>query len=113
MAWVKIPKENHPIFLEAMPKDRRASSIKMFGGIAGTVNGNMFGGLFAKSVVVKLSKEDQAKALELDGTAPFDPVGRGVMPDMLLLPESVLDDTTELRDWRQRAFDYTATLPAK
>jgi hypothetical protein len=34
MAWVKIPPENRPIFLAALPKDPRVETIKMFGGIA-------------------------------------------------------------------------------
>ena len=114
MAWVKIPADNHPVFHAAVPKDRRASTLKMFGGLAGLVNGNMFGGLFGRSVVVKLSAEDQQHALALDGAVPFDPMGNGrIMKDMIFLPETVLDDSAELRDWLRRAFDYTATLPPK
>jgi TfoX/Sxy family transcriptional regulator of competence genes len=114
MAWVKIPAENHPLFLAAVPKDRRVSTLKMFGGVAGLVNGNMFGGLFARSIVVKLSETDQREAMKLDGTAPFDPMGNGrVMKDTLLLPESVMDEPAELAGWLCRALEYTATLPAK
>jgi TfoX/Sxy family transcriptional regulator of competence genes len=114
MAWIKIPAENHPLFHAAVPKDPRVSVVKMFGGVAGMVNGNMFAGLFARSVVVKLSPEDQARALALDGTAPFDPMGNGrVMKDTFLLPDDVMDDAGELRRWLARALDYTASLPGK
>jgi TfoX/Sxy family transcriptional regulator of competence genes len=114
MAWVKIPADNHPVFLAALPKDPRVSTLKMFGGLAGIVNGHMFGGLFGRSFMVKLSEADQEAALELDGAEPFDPMGTGaVMKDSIFMPEPVLDEASELRDWLRRAFQYTAMLPPK
>ena len=35
------------------------------------------------------------------------------MSNALLLPESVMDEPGELKRWLARAFEYTATLPAK
>jgi TfoX/Sxy family transcriptional regulator of competence genes len=114
MAWTKIPKEHHPLFHAAMPADKRAQAIQMFGGVAGKVNGNMFGGLFARSFMVKLSTDDHAEALKLDGAEPFDPMGNGVvMSNSVLMPEELLHDPTELRSWLRRAFDYVSTLPKK
>ncbi len=112
MAWTKIPPEHHPLFRAAIP--RGATTKNMFGGVAGFVNDTMFGGLFARSIVVKLSDADREVALRLDGTAPFDPMGNGrIIKDMVVLPESVMDDATELRDWLRRAYDHVATLPPK
>jgi TfoX/Sxy family transcriptional regulator of competence genes len=65
MAWVKIPAEHHSLFRAALPKG--VTTKNMFGGVAGFVNDNMFGGLFARSIVVKLSPEHQEEALERDG----------------------------------------------
>ena len=114
MVWVKIPAENHPLFLDALPKDPRISTLKMFGGIAAKVNGMMFSGLFARSVMVKLSPADQQEAMKLDGSAPFDPMGNGrVMADTLLLAEEVMDDPQVLRDWLRRSFEFAQTLPPK
>jgi TfoX/Sxy family transcriptional regulator of competence genes len=114
VAWVKIPKENHPLFRDCLPRDRRVSTVNMFGGVAAKVNGQMFAGLFARSAVAKLSQSDQQAALALDGAAMFDPMGNGrVMRDTVLLSESVMEDPEELRAWLRKAFDYTATLPAK
>jgi len=114
MAWVKIPADHHPLFLAAVPKDRRVSTLRMFGGVAAMVNGHMFGGLFARSAIVRLSAEDQRAALALDGTTAFDPMGNGrTMQDTLMLPEDVMDDPAQLRDWLGRALAYTATLPPK
>jgi TfoX/Sxy family transcriptional regulator of competence genes len=114
MAWVKIPAEHHPVFLAALPQDRRISTIQMFGGIAARANGYMFGGLFARSAIVRLSASDQRAALALDGAAPFDPMSNGrVMKDTIALPESVMEDPAELSDWLARAFAFTTTLPLK
>lgn len=107
MQWIKIPVENHPLFHAALPKDPRISTLQMFGGIAGLVNGNMFGALFARSVLVRLSPADQQEALALDGAEPR------LMKDAILLPETIMDEPEELRSWLRRALDYTATLPPK
>lgn len=114
MAWVKIPKEHHPILLAALPKDPRVRTVQMFGAICGKVNGRLFGGLFGRSAMVRLDPESLREALALDGAEPFDPMGnKRVMADSVLLPETVMDEPDELRQWLARAFAYTSTLPPK
>jgi TfoX/Sxy family transcriptional regulator of competence genes len=114
MAWVKIPKENHPLFHACLPRDPRVSTVNMFGGVAAKINGQMFAGLFGRGAIVKLSPPDQQAALALDGAAMFDPMGNGrIMHDTVLLPESVMDESDELRKWLRKALDYTSTLPTK
>jgi TfoX/Sxy family transcriptional regulator of competence genes len=114
MAWIKVPAENHPLFMEALPNDPRVETIKMFGGIAARVNGHIFAGLFGRSAMVFLSDADRTRALALDGAGPFDPMGNGRMKsDKVMLPEMVLHDRAELRDWLRRAFDFTRALPPK
>jgi len=115
MAWVKIPKEHHPIFRDALPPgDKRVQVIPMFGGLAAKVNGYMAGGLFGHSAVVKLGDRDRAAALALDGASPFDPMGNGrVMHDTVMLPDAIMDDRDELRGWLVKAIDHCASLPSK
>ena len=114
MPWIKIPPESHDILMAALPKDPRVRTMRMFGGTAALVNGNMFGGTFARSVIVKVGDEDLKQALALDGAEPFDPMGNGrVMANTVLMPETLMDEPEELRGWLRRALDYTATLPAK
>jgi TfoX/Sxy family transcriptional regulator of competence genes len=112
MAWQKIPAEHKPLFYAAMPGDLRAETMEMFGGVAGTVNGHMFGGLWADSVMVRLPPEGLAEVLALGGE-PFNPMGRAVMKDMVVLPRTVLNDRETLRGWLLRALEFTATLPPK
>lgn len=114
MAWVKIPAEHHPLFLAAVPKHPKVTTLKMFGGIAAKANGQMFAGLFARSFIVKLSDKDRDEAMQLDGAEPFDPMGNGrIMSNTILMPEETFGDDAELKAWLKRALDHTLTLPAK
>ena len=115
MAWVKVPKEHHPIFRDALPPTPRSTVMPMFGGLAAMVNGNIACGLFGRSVMVRLSDVDRVAALALDGAALFDPMGRGARhgEDKVQLPDAVMDDRDELRAWLQRSLDHAASLPAK
>ncbi len=114
MAWVRVPPENHPIFLAALPKDPRVETMKMFGGVAATVNGHVFAGLFGRSTMLRLAGSDRAAALALDGASLFDPMGNGrVRSDKVMLPESLMANPAKLRGWIARAFNAAATLPKK
>jgi TfoX/Sxy family transcriptional regulator of competence genes len=114
MAWVKVPPENHPLFYAALPKDPRVETLKMFGGVAAKVNGNLFAGLFGRSTMLQLSEADRAEALALKGAALFDPMGDGrARSDKVMLPERMMRDPAALRGWIARAFKATAKLPPK
>ena len=113
MAWVKIPPENHPIFLAALPKDPRVETLKMFGGVAAKVNGNMFAGLFGRSTMVWLPEDERGDALALEGASPFDPMGDGRRSDKVMLPEAMMKKPAELRRWLLRAFKGALALPPR
>jgi TfoX/Sxy family transcriptional regulator of competence genes len=114
MPWVKIPKENHEVLRAALPRDPRVTTLMMFGGLCGMVNGNMFGGTFGRSAIARLGPADLAEAMKLDGAELFDPMGRGtVMRDMVFFPEAIMDEPEELRGWLKKALNYAATLPVK
>jgi TfoX/Sxy family transcriptional regulator of competence genes len=114
MAWVKVPPENHPIFVAALPKDPRVETQKMFGGVAAKVNGHLFAGLFGRSTMLALPEPDRAKALALDGAAPFDPMGDGrARSQKVMLPERMMREPAALRAWIARAFKAAAQLPPK
>ncbi len=113
MAWVKVPPENHPVFLAALPQDPRVETMKMFGGVAAKVNGHIFAGLFARSTMLWLPEPGRAQALALPGAAPFDPMGNGRASDKVMLPERMMSNPAELRRWIARAFEAAAALPKK
>src|SRR5436305_4834199 len=113
MGWTQIPPENHPIFLAALPKDARVETLKMFGGIAAKVNGNIFAGLFGLSTMIWLPESDRAAALALKGAKMFDPMGNGRVSDKVMLPEAMMKDPAGLKSWIERAFKAAAALPAR
>jgi TfoX/Sxy family transcriptional regulator of competence genes len=114
MAWVKVPAEHHPLFLAALPKDERVVTMKMFGGVAAKVNGNVFAGLFGASTMIWLPDDERAAALALEGATPFDPMGDGrARSDKVMLPARFMKDPAELRRWVARAFKAALELPAK
>jgi hypothetical protein len=114
MAWIKVPPEHHPIFVDALPKDPRVERIKMFGGAAAKVNGHIFAGLFGRSTIVQLPEPERAEALALEGAGPFDPMGDGRMRSTkVMLPESMMGDEEELRAWLSRAFQAALAMPPK
>ena len=114
MAWIKVPPEHEPIFYAALPKDPRVETSKMFGGIAAKVNGHVFAGLFARSVMIWLPESERAEALALAGAAPFDPMGDGrARSQKIMLPERMMSKPPDLKRWVARAFKASAALPAK
>ena len=114
MAWVKVPPEHHPIFVDALPRDPRIERIKMFGGVGAKVNGHLFAGLFGRSAIVQLPEPDRAEALALEGAGPFDPMGDGrARSAKVMLPESIMGDEEELRAWLSRAFQAALAMPPK
>src|SRR5208283_4623407 len=92
MAWTKIPPEHHPLFLAALPDDPRVETMKLFGGMAARVNGNIFAGLFGRSTMIWLPEAERGDALALEGAAYFDPMGNGRKSDKVMLPELMMDE---------------------
>ena len=114
MASVKVPPEHQPIFAAALPKDPRVQTLKMFGGVVAKVNGYVFAGLFARSVMVWLQEPDRSTALSLQGAAPFDPMGNGrARSSKVMLPDGIMAQPAQLRRWVRLAFEGAASLPPK
>lgn len=114
MAWVLVPKEHHPLFLEAIPTAPDVDAMAMFGGIAIAVNGNIAAGLFGRSVMLRLSDADSAIVLGMEGGAYFDPMGRGAkMAGKVMLPEETMHDRHALRSWLEKAVALARSLPPK
>src|SRR5207248_650055 len=100
------------IFEEAFPDDPRAERRKMFGFPSGVVNGNMFGGLFEKDVILRLGEADRHLMVNDYGAAQFEPMGRS-MKGYVTVPPDIVAEPERLREWVQRAFEFAAALPAK
>jgi hypothetical protein len=78
----------------------------VFGGPCCLVGGNVFFGVHAAGLFVKLPPE-QAQDLLEEGGAPFEPMPGRPMNGFYVLPEG------EAAHWVRRSYDYATTLPAK
>ncbi len=94
--------------------DRPAAARRpMFGYPSAFVNGNLATGLFADGWFVRLSAEDAAALLALDGARPFAPMPGRPMRGYVLLPPALLEDPPALGEWVDRAIAHVAALPPK
>ena len=115
MASVKFEKSPPwlvELFGEALagtPGERR----QMFGYPCGFLNGQLFCGLFASSMFVRLGEAERQELLSRQGAGVFDPMGGRPMREYVVLPRDVLDDGGALRSWLSRAAAYAAALPPK
>jgi hypothetical protein len=99
-------------FESAFPSDARAVRRPMFGMPAGIVNGNLFLGVYADGVVLRLPADRLAALAAIEGIGPFEPGGRR-WKEYLLAAAPRWGGTPELAAWAREALDHTAGLPAK
>ena len=83
----------------------------MFGSVAAFANTNMFMGLFADELFVRLGEVERAQLTALGGGV-LEPMPGRPMKEYVTIPgwRSRADD---VRDWAGRALEYAATLPPK
>lgn len=85
----------------------------MFGYPAGFLHGNMFCGVFGKSLFVRLGEADREALLREEGASTLDPMGGRPMREYVVVPPDLLDDDAAMRGWMARAVAYAQTLPPK
>jgi hypothetical protein len=107
MAWTKSPLWLVELFDQCLGADPIIERRKMFGYPAAFVQGNMVGGLFEDSVILRLPPE------AAQGLAPFQPMPGRSMGSYVLAPEELMDDEEGLAALIAQAIAYTASLPPK
>jgi hypothetical protein len=87
----------------------------MFGCPCGFLGGNMFMGLFADQLFLRLAEPDRAKLLGEEGAEQFDPMGGRPMREYVVVPAGWLegDVDDDLRAWIAKSVRYAKTLPPK
>ena len=85
---------------------------KMFGGTGYMLNGNMMAGVWRESLIVRLSGEEGAAALELPHVRPFD-ISKNPMSGWIMVDGEMLEEDHVLIDWLERAREFVETLPEK
>ena len=84
----------------------------MFGGVAFLVYGNMCCGIWKNLLVIRLSKEEGAKALKKPHTRVMDITGRP-MRGWLFVEPIGCKKNSDLYTWVDKALEFASSLPKK
>lgn len=112
MKFERSPAELEQTFADVFPDDPRAERRKMFGYPAGFINGNMFSGLWQSDIVLRLDDADRKRITDEFGALQFEPMGRP-MKGYVVVPPAIVSNQQQLREWVQRAFEFSGSLPPK
>jgi TfoX N-terminal domain len=86
--------------------------MKMFGGIAFMIAGNMAVGVNGDDLIVRLDPADAERALAEDAVREFDITGRPIKGWIMVEPAATAEDE-DFAGWVDAGADYAASLPAK
>jgi TfoX/Sxy family transcriptional regulator of competence genes len=113
MTWEKSSPELADFFAGLVPKAAKVEQKKMFGWPCAFVNGNLFAGLHKQSMIFRLSDDDHAKFLQLDGASDFEPMPGRKMKGYVILADPLTRDKKEMSQWMNRALEFTSAPPPK
>ena len=86
----------------------------MFGYPAYFINGNMFAGLFADKLFIRLSEPDIAEIRKTcRGVDNLEPMPGRSMKGYVVLPKSVYSDDVSFAEWLNKSINYVSFLPVK
>jgi TfoX/Sxy family transcriptional regulator of competence genes len=113
MKWEKASPELGELLagaISGMPVEKKI----MFGAPVYTVNRNMFAGVHASNIFLRLSETDRKRIVaDYDEAAPFEPVRGHVMKEYVTVPPSLHEDRKAFQTGLRRAYDFASKLPTK
>ena len=113
MKFKKAPQELIDFLMEKM-KGKNCDYKKMFGYPAFFINGNMFTGVFADQLFLRLSDMDQEEiSKQYSDVVPLEPMKGRPMKSYVVLPKSLYADSKVFDDLLFKSMMYTSELPVK
>ena len=107
----KSTEEDRAAFRELVPDDERISVKPMFGSVAAFAQTQMFMGLFADELFVRLG-ELEREELTAQGGGVLEPMPGRPMREYVTIPD--WQSRPDLvREWAARSLEYALTLPPK
>ena len=85
--------------------------VRMFGGLCFMLNGNMVAGTSKRGLLVRVGKDQEARALARPDAKPMQMTGRPMEGYVFVDP--LPSDDQSLRDWLDLAVAFVKTLPPK
>ena len=96
----------------ALARKKGIAEKKMFGGLCFLLNGNMLGGVWKNSLIVRLGPDQGEEALLEPYVKQMDITGKPMKGWVLVEPAGIEDDG-QVKEWIQRAVKFVGKLPAK
>jgi TfoX/Sxy family transcriptional regulator of competence genes len=87
--------------------------MKMFGGIAFLINGNMACGVTQNNLMLRLGAKASERALAAPHLKPFAMAGRAPMSGWVLVEPPGLATEKALQEWVWQGLRFAASLPPK
>ena len=84
---------------------------KMFGGVCYLLDGNMLGGVYKDSIIVRIGEAAQAQAYQNPHVKPFDITGKPMKGWVMVEPAGY--EGKKLIRWLEQAHAFVKTLPKK
>ena len=101
------------LFGDLVAEVEGAEMRRMFGNVAGFVDGQMFCGVFGTQLFVRLPPDERAVLLGVHSAKAFEPHAGRPLKEYVVLPWVWRRDTDRLRTWFARSAEWVRTLPAK
>jgi TfoX/Sxy family transcriptional regulator of competence genes len=111
--WEKSPEALVQLFDRVIPEGPSIERRKMFGYPRAFVNGNMFAGLFAEQIFVRLSAEERLSMIAEYDAKPLEPMPGRPMKDYIVVPPALMTRETALKELAARALAFGASLAPK
>jgi TfoX/Sxy family transcriptional regulator of competence genes len=89
------------------------SEMKMFGGIAFLINGNMACGVTQNDLIVRVGPEASEQAFAAPHTRPFAMTSRAPMSGWVQVEPAGFATDEDLQGWVRQGLRYAASLPPK
>ena len=86
--------------------------LKMFGGLAFMLDGNMACGVMGSELIIRVGKGNAEDALSKPHSRPFDMTGRPMRSFVCVAAEGIASDAG-LEEWAGRGIAYAGSLPPK
>lgn len=86
--------------------------IKMFGGLAFMIRGNMSVGIIGSELMVRVGADAYEETLKLPHAREMDFTGKA-LKGFVYVSENGITEDDDLRQWVDRGLDFVATLPDK
>jgi TfoX/Sxy family transcriptional regulator of competence genes len=97
---------------EMLAERTDTSEMRMFGGIAFLVRGNMAVGVVKDDLMVRVGPDAHGDLVALPHARPMDFTGRPLKGLLFVAAEGVESDA-DLRQWIEHGVSYAGALPAK